>query len=185
MPTSNNEKVLPESEVQRSIDDKAEGLEASKDNEKPQPSTHEELEYCILPEWQKIALMLTASFATIISPISTSIYLPAVNVLTRDLGVSISLINVTISTYLVSIVPYPSKPSLISSPDLPGHRTLLHRSLIRKLRSPPSIHDVLRYIPRREHRPRSPKRLCSPCGAKMHAELGQQRDDRTWKCSGE
>lgn len=68
-----------------------------------QPQTHQTPDYCVLPEWEKIALMLTASFAAIISPISSSIYLPAVNVLSRDLNVSISLINVTISTYLVSI----------------------------------------------------------------------------------
>ncbi|KAF2162446.1 hypothetical protein M409DRAFT_37421 [Zasmidium cellare ATCC 36951] len=100
-PASKNEKATPEPEVQKSVDDEAGGLEDSKDTEKQQPSSHESQEYCILPEWQKIALMLTASFAAIISPISSSIYLPAVNVLSRDLGVSISLINVTISTYLI------------------------------------------------------------------------------------
>lgn len=57
--------------------------------------------YCILPEREKIFLMLTASFAGMISPFSTSTYYPAVNALSGDLGVSISLINLTISTYLV------------------------------------------------------------------------------------
>lgn len=59
------------------------------------------LPYCILPECEKIFIILLVSFAAIISPISSSIYFPALNNIAKDLNVSISLINITITTYLV------------------------------------------------------------------------------------
>ncbi|RHZ45557.1 uncharacterized protein CDV56_102651 [Aspergillus thermomutatus] len=57
--------------------------------------------YCILPEGEKIFIMLLVSFAAIISPISSSIYFPSLNDLAKELNVSISLINITITTYLI------------------------------------------------------------------------------------
>ncbi|RHZ58911.1 hypothetical protein CDV55_106116 [Aspergillus turcosus] len=57
--------------------------------------------YCILPECEKIFIILLVSFAAIISPISSSIYFPALNNIAKDLNVSISLINITITTYLI------------------------------------------------------------------------------------
>lgn len=59
--------------------------------------------YCILPEGEKIFIMLTVSFAAIISPISSSIYFPALDELATDMHVSISLINLTVTTYLVGL----------------------------------------------------------------------------------
>ncbi|KAB8261258.1 major facilitator superfamily domain-containing protein [Aspergillus pseudonomiae] len=57
--------------------------------------------YCSLSERRKISVMLTASFSGIISPISASIYYPALPSLAKDMHVSISLINLTITTYLI------------------------------------------------------------------------------------
>ncbi|KAJ4147336.1 hypothetical protein LMH87_001867 [Akanthomyces muscarius] len=54
-----------------------------------------------LSETSKISVILTASFAAIISPISSSIYFPALNSLAEDLHVSISLITLTVTTYLI------------------------------------------------------------------------------------
>jgi hypothetical protein len=66
------------------------------------PSVHvDEPPYFALPEQIKIVVILTASFASIISPFSTGVYYPAVTVTAQDLGVSITLINLTISTYQV------------------------------------------------------------------------------------
>ena len=64
--------------------------------------TVEEVPHCVLSEPVKISIIITASFAAIISPISGSIYFPALNSLADDLNVSESLINLTITTYLVS-----------------------------------------------------------------------------------
>lgn len=99
---SNAAETTQETERRTGHDDKAAHDGNTQDTGNQQSQTHHNPDYCILPECEKIALMLTASFAAIISPISSSIYLPAVNVLSRDLNVSISLVNVTISTYLVS-----------------------------------------------------------------------------------
>lgn len=57
--------------------------------------------YCILSEPAKISIILIASFAAIISPISGSIYFPALDSLAHDLDVSVSLITLTITAYLV------------------------------------------------------------------------------------
>lgn len=57
--------------------------------------------YCILPERRKIAVILTASFMGMVSPMSAGIYYPALPALARDMQVSNSLINLSITTYLV------------------------------------------------------------------------------------
>ncbi|KAF7192829.1 MFS transporter R5 [Pseudocercospora fuligena] len=66
-----------------------------------QSSKNDEADNCVLGEREKISLMMLASFSALISPISSSIYFPAVNDLSRDLHVSVSSINLTISTYLI------------------------------------------------------------------------------------
>lgn len=70
------------------------------ENQKDTPE-ESQAPYCVLPEWEKIFIMLCASFAAIISPISSSIYFPAVNTLSNDMHVSVGLINLTVTTYLV------------------------------------------------------------------------------------
>lgn len=69
--------------------------------QKQKDSTATEQPYCVLPDREKIFFMLLCSFAAIISPISSSIYFPALGDLSEDLHVSSSLINLTITTYLV------------------------------------------------------------------------------------
>lgn len=75
----------------------------------PLPKADEEAEppYCILREGEKIFIMLTVSFAAIISPISSSIYFPALDELATDMHVSISLINLTVTMYLVGLSSAP------------------------------------------------------------------------------
>jgi hypothetical protein len=75
------------------------------------PSVHAWAPYCALTGQVKIAVILTASITSIISPFSTGVYYPAVTVLSKDLGVSITLINLTISTYQVR----DKQPELIDS----------------------------------------------------------------------
>ena len=61
----------------------------------------DELPYCAFSERTKILTMLGASFAGLISPMSASIYYPALPALAEDMHVSNSLINLTVMTYLV------------------------------------------------------------------------------------
>jgi hypothetical protein len=51
---------------------------------------------------QKKLIVLTISFIGLLSPLSASIYFPAINTLAKDLHVSTSDINLTVTSYLVS-----------------------------------------------------------------------------------
>lgn len=68
---------------------------AAQEDSPPEPP------YSVLSEPAKVSIILIASFAAIISPISSSIYFPALNSLAQDLDVSVSLITLTVTTYLV------------------------------------------------------------------------------------
>ncbi|PYH49358.1 MFS general substrate transporter [Aspergillus saccharolyticus JOP 1030-1] len=57
--------------------------------------------YSILSERKKICLMLTASFAGVISPLSSTIYLPALTSLADAMHVSTARINLTVMIYLI------------------------------------------------------------------------------------
>lgn len=59
--------------------------------------------YCVFSEKAKILTMLAASFAGLISPMSASIYYPALPTLANDMHVSNTLINLTVMTYLVGL----------------------------------------------------------------------------------
>lgn len=58
--------------------------------------------YSVFTVPQKRALVLSAALGATFSPISTTIYLPALNQIAADLHVSSSKINLTVTTFLVS-----------------------------------------------------------------------------------
>jgi hypothetical protein len=58
--------------------------------------------YTVFTENQKRHIVFTASWAGFFSPVSSQIYFPALNTLARDLNVSNSLINLTLTSYIVS-----------------------------------------------------------------------------------
>jgi hypothetical protein len=57
--------------------------------------------YSIFTTWQKRFIILAASTGSFISPLTSNIYYPALNTIASDLHVSISQINLTITTYMV------------------------------------------------------------------------------------
>lgn len=57
--------------------------------------------YSVFSGGQRALVIVIGSFAALISPLSSSIYLPALDSLAYDMDVSVSLINLTITTYLV------------------------------------------------------------------------------------
>ncbi|CZR61602.1 related to MFS transporter [Phialocephala subalpina] len=57
--------------------------------------------YTTFSESEKIFTVIIASFAALISPISGSIYYPALNPLAADLRVEVSTINLTITVYMI------------------------------------------------------------------------------------
>lgn len=51
-------------------------------------------------------IVATAAVAGLFSSLSAQIYFPALNMLSKDLGVSASLINLTVTSYMVTML-YP------------------------------------------------------------------------------
>jgi hypothetical protein len=57
--------------------------------------------YSIFSKNEKIGIIIIASWAAFFSPVSSNIYFPALNDLADDLHVTDSLINLTITSYMV------------------------------------------------------------------------------------
>jgi hypothetical protein len=57
--------------------------------------------YSMFSKKEKIGIIILASWAAFFSPVSSNIYFPALNDLADDLHVSDSLINLTITSYMV------------------------------------------------------------------------------------
>lgn len=60
--------------------------------------------WTILSDTEIKSVLVVASFAAAISPFSTSTYYPVVTAIARDLGVSVSKINLTMSSYQVRVL---------------------------------------------------------------------------------
>ena len=58
--------------------------------------------YSTFSNRQKKYIIVTAALASTFSPLSANIYFPALNSVAKDLHISASLINLTITTYMVS-----------------------------------------------------------------------------------
>lgn len=61
--------------------------------------------WTVLRENEIKSFLIVAAFAAAVSPFSTSTYYPSVVAISRHLGVSVSRINLTISTYQVFALP--------------------------------------------------------------------------------
>ena len=55
---------------------------------------------------QKKVIIVTGSFAAFFSPMSSNIYFPALTTIAKDLHVSLSQIDLTVTTYQVSVIIY-------------------------------------------------------------------------------
>lgn len=80
----------------------AEELESGVEPNSEQPVTSD-VAYSAFTGPQKKAIVLSAALGAVFSPMSTTIYLPALNEIARDLRVSISKINLTVTSFLVGI----------------------------------------------------------------------------------
>ncbi|PYH98113.1 MFS general substrate transporter [Aspergillus ellipticus CBS 707.79] len=95
-PRSDGDTVGPSSKTQ--IDPSSTTIDVEKN---PHNDTSKDAPYSILPERQTIFIMITASFAGVISPLSSTIYFPALTTLADAMHVSIARINLTIMAYLI------------------------------------------------------------------------------------
>lgn len=57
--------------------------------------------YSVFTVNQKRAMIATGSLASFFSPLSSSIYFPALGTIARELNVSVTKIDLTVTTYLV------------------------------------------------------------------------------------
>jgi len=100
--TSREDKSL--SDIEAQVPQEAEPA-ASTPTQPPDQPPH-----TILTEKEKVFTIIMASFAAFISPVSASIYYPALNDLAHDLHVTVSTINLTITVYMVRIKTLCSTP---------------------------------------------------------------------------
>lgn len=67
----------------------------------PRQEAQAEPEHSVFSSALRRYIITTASFAGFFSPLSANIYLPALNSLANDLSVSSSMINLTVTSYMV------------------------------------------------------------------------------------
>ncbi|KAI1431485.1 major facilitator superfamily transporter [Xylaria sp. CBS 124048] len=72
-----------------------------KDDGQVPTSIRQQEEYTVYNEFEKRLIVWTAAVDAIFSPLSSQIYYPALNQLSLDIGVSVTEINLTITTYMI------------------------------------------------------------------------------------
>ena len=80
-------------------------VEAGKVEEPEKNPTTNDVPFSVYTKRQKILIVLTASTAGFISPMTAAIYMPALNSIAAELKVSNALINLTLTGYLVRLQP--------------------------------------------------------------------------------
>lgn len=76
-------------------------MKDNKDTKESEQQTSDTISYCIHSVGKRKLIVVAASLAGLFSPLSASIYYPALPVIARDLQVSNTKINLSITTYLV------------------------------------------------------------------------------------
>jgi hypothetical protein len=95
-PSEEKPTQAPQNAIENDISDGQQQDQAR--NTEPEPS------FSIYSSREKKFIVLMASMAALLSPLSANIYYPALNILAAELSVSLTLINLTITAYLVSAV---------------------------------------------------------------------------------
>ncbi|KAI1119877.1 MFS general substrate transporter [Nemania abortiva] len=90
------------SDCVRSTSHQGDAKELSKNDVDPATSiTDDSVPYTVFTPWQKRYINLQSSFAAMFSTLSSYIYFPALVPMARDLHVSVALINLTVTSYLI------------------------------------------------------------------------------------
>ena len=138
--------------------------------------------YSIFTPTQKKIIVVVAAFGAVFSPMSTTIYLPALNTIAKDLNVSDSQINLTITTFLVCfryfLRPNPTSQMnaterLIGSTGSARSCTRVSSWILGRGRKKTSLHDMLHNIHRSQHWPGHTKKLRCLARAPMYPERRQ------------
>jgi hypothetical protein len=89
-----------------SVNEKDEGVSSSEEKDIAIEPEAAEPPYSIFSRHERLFYAWLASVAAFASPVSTSIYYPALTVLAKDLNTSLANINLTITTYMVCLLPF-------------------------------------------------------------------------------
>ncbi|AEO69113.1 b678dddd-d512-439b-891c-5d6061285b37 [Thermothielavioides terrestris] len=76
-------------------------IQDANDDQPPAEAGELQAPHTIFTTWEKRFIVFVASAAGFFSPISANIYFPALNSLSRDYGVSATLINLTVTVYMI------------------------------------------------------------------------------------
>lgn len=120
VPTDTDQPNPDAKEVEATPQDAA--ADAAVDLERSGTRASSGVEYSVFSTGLKQYIVIAASMAGFFSPLSSQIYFPALNTLAEDLHVSISLINLTMTSYMVMPL---SLPSSFFFPFLPNLLTVL------------------------------------------------------------
>ena len=109
--------------------------------------------YSVFKPWQKKLIVFSASLGAVFSPMSTTIYLPALNSIASDLKVSNAEINLTVTTFLVSREAQQCRQASTEiSKDYAGSCAYTSCRILRRRRQAAGLHDMLYNLSRREYR---------------------------------
>ncbi|KAG8527073.1 uncharacterized protein KY384_008502 [Bacidia gigantensis] len=93
--------VEPPATVEKNVNTTGGTTPDSSDSPRSEARFEDEIPYTIFTPWERKFIVLAASLSAIFSPMSTTIYLPALNQLASDLHVSDAQINLTVTTFLI------------------------------------------------------------------------------------
>lgn len=125
--------------------------------------------YSVFSTTQKRLIILAAALASAFSPLSANIYYPALNSIAKELHVSPSKINLTITTYMVcyaAVIEAQRKDraeDYFWRLDMSRNRPDVHRFACRPGRTPASLHLLFRHLHCRQYRACTPALV--PCTA--------------------
>jgi multidrug resistance protein len=71
----------------------------------PETPSVPEPPHSVFPKWQRVTYVYIASLAAFVAPVSSNIYLPAMLSIADELKVSLAKINLTITFFMVTILP--------------------------------------------------------------------------------
>ena len=86
------------------LDQSSERNTSDLEQQAQQPVTEDDVIFSVWSHNERKFIILTASIAAFVSPVSAHIYYPALNRIAEDLKVSGNLINLSITTYMVSAI---------------------------------------------------------------------------------
>jgi hypothetical protein len=79
----------------------------------PETPSVPEPPHSVFPKWQRVTYVYIASLAAFVAPVSSNIYLPAMLSIADELNVSLAKINLTITCFMVTILPRAAQQELM------------------------------------------------------------------------